>query len=63
MENLYICRDSKEQKARKWKFSAKKMYKYQKSILLNLILCAENKFQKFYCDLHVELKFAMYFKD
>ena len=63
MENLYICRIRRKKKLEKESLVPKKMYKYQKSILLNLISCAEFFFQKFYCDLHIELKFAMYFKD
>ena len=59
MENIYICRVRRNKKLENECLVSKKMYKYQKNIVLNLILFAENKFQKFYSDLHIELKFAM----
>ena len=63
MENLYIGRVRRNKKLENESLVPKNVYEYQKCILLNLILYAENKFQKFYCDLHTELKFVMSFKD
>ena len=57
-KSLYSL-SSKGQKAREWKFSVKKKVQIPiKYSLKYIIVC-----KKFYCDLHIELEFAMYFKD